>query len=130
MKLFLNFSLLTMALTLVIFGCGKKDDVNGGGNPAYQQCIQTQYGCLPQAHCGAGNVLYNNNCISISTGTTTGGQQVCAPPYTGTYPNCYYDPTSGSATGGSTTGGVICPPGSYPVQDYYYGFRCIPYNRY
>jgi len=95
------------ALSMALFGCGSNNQnayngtacgtgytyyngtctYTGNGynynNTGYNSCqagtFQTQYGCLPQGNCQAGQASYNGSCIPVTTTGTTNSMN----PYQG-----------------------------------------------
>ncbi len=74
-------TLTMIALVAVINGCGKGGDNQIAGVPdtapvqpngCAAGSYPSQYGCLPQGNCAAGQVTYNNQCITPNNNTGTG----------------------------------------------------------
>ena len=108
--------LVLFALSLMALGCGKKEEP-APAPAAVAACsaglVQSaQYGCIPQAHCGAGAGYHQNQCIHLTTGAPIsagygGGFQ---GGYNGTFPGGY----NGSYPGDPNAGYYYsCPQGTF-----------------
>lgn len=68
-----------LAVLAVTNGCGKSNDNQIASAPPVSSCqagyAQSQYGCLPQGYCAAGQVQYQNSCIT-STNIVTNANRL------------------------------------------------------
>lgn len=77
---------ILLAAAVLTNGCGKKNQSNDvaapppAAPPGYtpNSCqagyYPSQYGCLPQGNCPAGQVTYNNTCVPVTATSTVGSQ--------------------------------------------------------
>lgn len=101
-----------LAFSIIAFsGCGKGGQsrpADSSAAPGYGNSgtVNTQYGCLPQGNCPAGQALYGNQCIYA-----TGGSNPCGNPFTS---NPYGAPNGGYGVPYSNWGGGPYYPVPYP----------------